>query len=95
MLVPCLVQKLIFAGAVEKDFNELRFTYAFVAFIRCSAYVENKNRPKDGTVEENWRKILRNFNYTLESLSYAEIIALILFLEIYFSNSSKKKELSA
>ena len=92
MLVPGLIEKLIFAGAVEKDPDELRFTYAFIGFIRCSAHIENENRPKDGSVEENWRKILRDFNYTLESLSYEEVVALILLLESHFNDSSEKKE---
>lgn len=86
---PGLVHKLIFAGAAEKDRNELRFTYAFVAFLRSSTYIKNKDRPTDGPVEENWRQILSGFNYSLVSLSYCEIVALLLFLELHFNNSSK------
>ena len=95
MLVPGLVKKLVFAGVVEKNLNELIFKQAFISFILYSAHIGNKNRPKNGTLEENWRKILRDFNYTLESLSYGEIVALILFLEIHFNPSMHKEELSA
>jgi len=84
-----LIEKLVAAGAVERDQEELKFTDRFCSHLTAC----NLSQYLRAGEAKGWRIILRYFNPILGSLSDAEISKTIC-LFAYFVNNSRQNTTS-
>ena len=81
-----LITKLVIAGAVERQLNDLRFTNRLCGHL---AQYDPEESLRAGKID-GWRKMLRDFEPSLGSLSDAEISTTITLLD-YFLNVVEQK----
>ena len=81
-----LIIKLVIAGAVERQLNELRFTSSLC----CHLARYNPEESLSAGRIDGWRTMLRDFEPSLGSLSDEEISTTITLLD-YFLNVLEQK----
>ncbi len=83
-----LIEKLLAAGVIEKKIHELKFTDEFCKhLVSCNRV----NGFKGGGTLEVWRKIMVEFNGTLDGLSDKDIAITIVLLDYFLDKLTTEK----
>ena len=83
-----LIEKLLAAGVIEKRIHELKFTDEF-----CKHLVSSNQSYgfKGGGTLEVWRKIMVEFNGTLDGLSDKDVAITIVLLDYFLDKLTTEK----
>jgi hypothetical protein len=72
-----LIRKLVASNVIERQPDKLDFTFSFDSFL---AWHAERNKLSAGSIED-WAEMLKEYHYSLASLSTEEVATVIVLLE--------------